>query len=107
MNGFVQDRPVVNLLFHLGCADQARSADLHRQLLEMWRWADGKISDCTIAEHHLSGDGFFSTPLDGASMVVISVPFGRLPGSRWQRPDPLGPPPVHWYYHDFRQPLGL
>ena len=70
MNGLVHDRPVVNLLFHLRCAERDRSADVHRQLLEMWRWADGKISDCTIAEHHLSGDGFFSTPLDGASMVL-------------------------------------
>jgi alkanesulfonate monooxygenase SsuD/methylene tetrahydromethanopterin reductase-like flavin-dependent oxidoreductase (luciferase family) len=61
---------MANLLFHTRCADPARSADVHEQMRDMLNWADGKFTDCTFAEHHLSGDGFMGNPLQAAAMGI-------------------------------------
>ena len=65
-------RPMVNILFQTRCAEPQRSAALHDNMLRMVRWAEGKVTDCGFAEHHVSGDGFLSTPLQAAAMAVAS-----------------------------------
>ena len=62
-------RPLTSLTFQTRCADHDRSSGLHQEMHEMIRWAEGKFTEMTAAEHHLSGDGFLSTPLDYAAMI--------------------------------------
>ena len=57
-------RPISTLVFQTRCADRGRSSGLHREMWEMIRWADGKFSEMTAAEHHLSGDGEWRPPHD-------------------------------------------
>lgn len=64
------ERPMASMLFHTRCADPARSADVHQQMRHMINWADGKFTDCSFAEHHLTGDGFMATPLQAAAMGI-------------------------------------
>ena len=73
-------RPVASLIFQTRCADHARSSGLHRDMREMIRWAEGKFSDMTAAEHHLSGDGFLSSPLDYAAMILGATETMKVSG---------------------------
>lgn len=73
-------RPISTLIFQTRCADRQRSSDLHQQMRKMVRWAEGKFSDMTAAEHHISGDGFLATPLDYAAMIIGATETVRVSG---------------------------
>jgi alkanesulfonate monooxygenase SsuD/methylene tetrahydromethanopterin reductase-like flavin-dependent oxidoreductase (luciferase family) len=66
----MEERAFASLVFHTRSADSAHSAEIHEQKRKMIRWADHKLTECTVGEHHLSGDGFLATPLHNAAMVV-------------------------------------
>ena len=63
-------RPTATMVCQTRCAEPQRSAALHNDMLRMIRWAEGRFSDCAFAEHHVSGDGFLSTPLQASAMAV-------------------------------------
>ena len=73
-------RTIATLIFQTRCADHARSSGLHRDMREMIRWAEGKFSDMTAAEHHITGDGFLSTPLDYAAMIFGATETMKVSG---------------------------
>ena len=73
-------RPISTLIFQTRCAQRDRSSDLHQQMRQMIRWSEGKFTDMTAAEHHISGDGFLATPLDYAAMIIGATETVRVSG---------------------------
>lgn len=64
------ERPIATIVFHTRCSESGQSERIHRDMQRMIQWADGKFTDCGFAEHHISGDGFISTPLQASAMAV-------------------------------------
>ncbi|CAA0092289.1 Alkanal monooxygenase beta chain [BD1-7 clade bacterium] len=69
----MEDTHTTSLIFHTRrypSSETASSNQLHHEMHQMIRWADSKLNFCAFSEHHISNDGFMSSPMLASALAV-------------------------------------